>query len=289
MPRVRDVRDFPVGGHVVQENSRTRGTVRSHPHPVVGNGVFFRDVGFRYFFFFAHGPNLQLSNCPAYARPMDISLRHEGSVAILTWNDGENRINADSLERLNALLDELQATSGPLAVVLTGAGKFFSNGLDLGRFGANPAEFTATLEELERTIARLFLFPAYTVAALNGHAFAGGALLSCAFDYRVMRGDRGYWCMNEAEIGLALDEKLWSIMSHRIPRATAIVAATTAHRFSGPDALRFGIVESVAGEADVLAHALVVAESMAHLDRPTLGVHKRLIHGAEAALLGFTK
>ena len=75
---------------------------------------------------------------------MDISLRHEGSVAILTWNDGENRINADSLERLNALLDELEATKGPMSVVLTGVGKFFSNGLDLERFGANPAEFAAT-------------------------------------------------------------------------------------------------------------------------------------------------
>src|ERR1017187_8771193 len=102
MPVVRDVLDFPVGGHVVKENSRARRTVRSHPHPVVGNGVFFRDVGFRYFFFFAHGPNLQLSNCPAYARPLDISLRHEGSAAILTWNDGENRITADPLARLNA-------------------------------------------------------------------------------------------------------------------------------------------------------------------------------------------
>jgi enoyl-CoA hydratase/carnithine racemase len=220
---------------------------------------------------------------------MDISLRHEGSVAILTWNDGENRINADSLERLNALLDELQATSGPLAVVLTGAGKFFSNGLDLGRFGANPAEFTATLEELERTIARLFLFPAYTVAALNGHAFAGGALLSCAFDYRVMRADRGYWCMNEAKIGLALDEKLWSIMSHRIPRATAIVAATTAKRFNGPDALAAGIVEATASEDDVLRHAIDVAAQYATLDRTTLSKHKYLAHGGEAKFLGWKK
>ena len=64
--------------------------------------------------------------------------------------------------------------------------------------------------------------------------------------------------------------------------------ATTARRFSGPDALRFGIVEAVASEDDVLAHALVVAESPAtprshrHSD-----VHKRLIHGAEATFLGF--
>ncbi len=219
---------------------------------------------------------------------MDITLTREGSVAVLTWNEGENRINLDSLARLNELLDEIEATDGPVSIVLTGSGKFFCNGLDLERFGNQRDEFVETLHQLEQTIGRLLVFPAYTVAALNGHAFAGGALISCAFDYRIMREDRGYWCMNEAEIGLALDERLWSILANRLPRATAIVAATTARRFSGPNALRFGIVDAVAGEGDVLAQALVVAESMAHLDRPTLGVHKRLIHGAEATLLGFT-
>jgi enoyl-CoA hydratase/carnithine racemase len=219
---------------------------------------------------------------------MDISLRREGPVAVLTWNDGENRLNADSLERLNVLLDELEATTEPLSIVLTGVGKFFSNGLDLARFGANPAEFAATLEELERTVARLMLFPVYTVAALNGHTFAAGALLSCAFDYRVMREDRGYWCMNEAEIGLALDDKLWSILEHRVPRATAIVAATTARRFTGPDALAAGIVEATASEGELLAHAIEVATRYASLDRATLSKHKYLAHSEEAALLGWT-
>lgn len=220
---------------------------------------------------------------------MDISLRHEGPVAVLTWNDGENRLNTDSLERLNALLDELETTSGPLAVVLTGVGKFFSNGLDLERFGANPAEFAATLEDLERTIGRLFLFPAYTVAAINGHCFAGGALLSCAFDYRVMREDRGYWCMNEAEIGLTLDATLWSILHHRLPRATAVMAATTAKRFTAPDALDAGIVEATASDDEVVGHAIEVASRYATLDRGTLARHKALAHGDESVLLGWTK
>ena len=220
---------------------------------------------------------------------MDISVRQEGSVAVITWNEVENRINLDSLERLNTILDELQSLEGPLAVVLTGQGKFFCNGLDLERFADQRDEFIETLHELERTIGRLLVFPAYTVAALNGHTFAGGALISCAFDYRVMREDRGYWCMNEAEIGLALDERLWSILINRLPRASAIVAATTARRFSGPDAVRLGIVEAVASEADLLAHALLVAEPLASLDRKTLAEHKWLAHGNEAQFLGFSR
>jgi enoyl-CoA hydratase/carnithine racemase len=220
---------------------------------------------------------------------MDITLRREGAVAILTWDDGENRVNLDSLSLLNTRLDEVEATEGPLALVLTGTGKFFSNGLDLGRFGSNPEEFNATLKEAKRTIGRLFLFPAYTVAAINGHAFAMGAMISCGFDYRVMREDRGYWCMNEAEIGLALDEQLFSILTARLPRPTAIVAATTAKRFTGPEALAAGIVEAITSDDHVLRHALDVAEAHANLARGTLAQHKVLAHGDEAALLGWTR
>lgn len=218
---------------------------------------------------------------------MDITLTRDDAVAVLTWNDGENRINFDSLARINEILDELETLEGPFALVLTGTGKFFSNGLDLGRFGSDHAELEATLSELNRTIGRLMVFPAYTVAALNGHTFAGGALLSCAFDYRVMREDRGYWCMNEAEIGLPLNEELLSILTHRLPRATAVDAMLRAHRFSGPEALTRGIVESTAGELDVVNRAIEVALAMAEMDRETLRTHKRLAHAQQARRLGF--
>ena len=219
---------------------------------------------------------------------MDITFRDEGSVAIIAWNDGENRVNLDSLARLNSLFDELEDRSGPLAMVLTGTGKFFSNGLDLERFGSVPSEFGDTLVEAKRTIGRLLLLPAYTVAAINGHAFAMGALISLGFDSRVMREDRGYWCMNEAEIGLPLDEQLISILSHRLPAATATRAALTAERFSAPDALSAGIIEATASEAEVVTQAIALAERYASLDRKNLAHHKVMIHGDEAAFLGAT-
>jgi Delta3-Delta2-enoyl-CoA isomerase len=219
---------------------------------------------------------------------MDITLRDEGSVAVITWNDGENRVNLDSLARLNSLFDELEDRSGPLAVVVTGAGKFFSNGLDLERFGSEPGEFGETLAEAKRTIGRLLVLPAYTVAAINGHAFAMGALISLGFDSRVMREDRGYWCMNEAEIGLALDEQLISILSHRLPAATATRAALTAERFSGPAALSSGIIEATASESEVMTKAIALAERYSSLDRKILAHHKGMIHGDEAAFLGVT-
>ena len=217
-----------------------------------------------------------------------MSVTQEGSVAVITWDDGENRINPDSLGRLHLILDELETIEGPLAIVWTGTGKFFSNGLDLERFASNPEELARTLSELYRVVARLLLFPAYSVAALNGHTFAGGALLSCAVDYRIMREDRGFWCMNEAEIGLALNEKLAAILFNRLPRATAIDALLTARRFGARDALGAGIVEEVASEDELVPRAIEVASVMAPKDRDVLAQHKRIAYGAAADFLGFT-
>ncbi len=216
-----------------------------------------------------------------------MSVAREGAVAVITWDDGENRINRDSLGWLHAILDELEGAPGPLAIVWTGVGKFFSNGLDLARFGADPEELGATLRELHRSVARLLLFPSYSVAALNGHTFAGGALLSCAVDYRVMREDRGFWCMNEADIGFALDAKLAAILFNRLPRATAIEAMITARRYGAADARAAGIVQESATEDQLVARAVEVAGAMAGKDRVTLAAHKRVAYGEVATFLGF--
>jgi Delta3-Delta2-enoyl-CoA isomerase len=260
----------------------------AHPDPILGERILLRDVWLGDFYVVTHGHNLLPSLFQPYSRLMDISLRDEGSVAVITWNDGENRVNLDSLARLNSLFDELEDRPGALAVVMTGTGKFFSNGLDLERFGSIPGEFADTLVEAERTIGRLLVLPAYTVAAINGHAFAMGALISLGFDARVMREDRGYWCMNEAEIGLPLDERLYSILSHRLPVATARRAALTAQRFNASEALSGGIIEATASESDVLSDAIAMAERYATLNRKILGHHKAMIHGEEATYLGAT-
>ncbi len=211
---------------------------------------------------------------------MGVTLSFEGPVAVLTWDDGENRLNPASMDELGGRAAELAERDGPLAIVLTGVGKFFSNGLDLASLDGDLGGVYDLVARLERLVARLVVLPVYTVAAINGHCFAGGALLGCAFDRRVMRADRGYWCMNEAEIGLALTEGLWAILENRLPRATAIEAMTTARRYGGPEALATGIVEEVADEGHVLEAAVAAATRCAHLDRATLAHHKRLAHAS---------
>ena len=216
---------------------------------------------------------------------MGVTRSFDGPVAVLTWDDGENRLNPASMDELSGQFAELAERDGPLAVVLTGVGKFFSNGLDLASLGSDLAGVYGLVERLERLVAQLVVAPLYTVAAINGHCFAGGALLGCALDRRVMRDDRGYWCMNEAEIGLALTEGLWAILENRLPRASAIEAMTTARRYGGPEALAAGIVEELSDEDHLVERAVAAAARGSRLDRATLAHHKRLAHGALAARL----
>ena len=218
---------------------------------------------------------------------MEISLEQHGPVAVITWNDGENRINLDSIARLNEIFNELDDVTDPLAVVWTGTGKFFSNGLDLERFANEPDEMTATVSALHVLFGRILVFPAYTVAAINGHAFAGGAMLSCTTDLRVMRSDRGFWCLNEAELGLPLTDEMAAVVFGRLPATAAREAALTARRFSAVDALAAGIVELIAPEEDVLPLAVARAAEVATKDRRVIKVHKRQAFGDIARRVGF--
>jgi enoyl-CoA hydratase/carnithine racemase len=218
---------------------------------------------------------------------MSLEMDQRGAVAILRWNDGENRVHSDSMAEWHAALDQLESVEGPLAVVATGTGKFFSNGLDLDRFAADPDEAGAAIAACKLLLGRLLLFPAYSVAAINGHAFAAGAMISCCFDARVMRSDRGYFCFPEVDIALPFDEALTAAVSARLPAEAVQDAMLTGRRYSAEEALALGIVTDTADEARVLETAVALAEPMAGKHREVIAIHKRLLFGTAARTCGY--
>lgn len=215
-----------------------------------------------------------------------IDIEQQGDVAIVHWRDGENRFDRASVARWHAVLDELEAVEGPLAVVVVGEGKFFSNGLDLDGFAAGPDTAGAVVTEVERLFGRLLVFPAYVAFALNGHTFAAGAMLACAADVRVMREDRGYWCLPEADLGLPVTDAMLAVVTARLPIAAAAEALNTARRYSAPDALAAGIVEHTAPEAEVLERAVALAAAQAGKDRTVVAQHKRMLFADAARRCG---
>jgi enoyl-CoA hydratase/carnithine racemase len=213
---------------------------------------------------------------------MSIDVEEAGAVRILRWDDGENRMNPDSMAELHAALDHLEAIEGPLGVVLTGTGKFFSNGLDLDRFAAAPDELAETAGLLHDAFARVLLFPAYTVAAINGHAFAAGAMLSACFDARVMRVDRGYWCLPEVDLGLPLSGPMTAAVSARLPAEAVQDAMLTGRRYPAEEAHALGIVTETAAADRVVAVAVQLAAEVAGKDRAVIAAHKQHLFGKAA-------
>lgn len=205
-----------------------------------------------------------------------IDLQVHDQVHVLRMQLGENRFNAASLDALNQALDRVEKSDLPSALVTCGEGKFYSNGLDLD-WMANAGQ-AAALENVQRVhelLARLLTFPMITVAAINGHAFAAGAMFALAHDYRVMRSDRGYFCLPEVDIQIPFTRTMNALILRRLPNTTAHEAMTTGQRYTAATALERGIVQHVESEQDVVPKAIALAKSFAGKPRATLAKIKQ--------------
>jgi enoyl-CoA hydratase/carnithine racemase len=108
------------------------------------------------------------------------TLDRHGSVFVLTLGDDENRFHPERLAAISAALDEVEAAEGAKAVVTTGVGKFYSNGLDLDFMSTHPDDAESVLNDVHALFARVLTFPAPIAGALQGHTFAAGAMLALA-------------------------------------------------------------------------------------------------------------
>jgi len=208
--------------------------------------------------------------------------RHD-DVFVLRMDDGENRFNPGSITEIDAALDTVLATQDggetPCALVTTGTGKFFSNGIDLDWMLSGDVEDPmAFIGDMLTMWARMMSMPIPTVAAVNGHAFAGGAMFSLAHDHVLMRADRGYWSVNEVLLRMRLAPGMQAILSGRLPAPTARRAILTAHRFDGPTALAAGIADAIYDDEALLPQAVELAQSLAPTAHPILGDLKEDLH-----------
>lgn len=213
-------------------------------------------------------------------------LERDGEVFILRLDTGdENRFNPALLAIVEEALDEVDAVSGPRALVTVGNGKFWCNGLDLEWMTANPEHVTACRDQVQALLARTLATPTVTVAALNGHAFGAGAMWALAHDARVMRRDRGWFCLPEVDLGRSFTPGMSALIRARLSPAAAHEAMTTGRRYGGADALMAGIVESTELADQVLPAAVGLARSLAAKSGPARGRIKDILYAEALAAL----
>jgi len=213
------------------------------------------------------------------------TLEREGDVFVLDLGDGENRFTHDWLAEVSSALDEVEKASGPRALVTAAAGKFYSYGLDLDWLMTAPDAHDDYIAAVQAVLARVLALPVVTVAAVQGHAFGAGAMLPLAHDFRVMRADRGFWCLPEADLKLPFTEGMTALILARLTPQVAHEAMVTSRRYGGADAVAAGIADRAVDEQAVRATAIEIAAAQAGKADGSLGAIKsRLYADAVTAL-----
>lgn len=213
------------------------------------------------------------------------TVSRDGELFVLDLGEGENRLDANWVEAVEAALGEAEAAEAPRALVTVASGKFWSNGLDLEWMGANG-------ERVEEFIGRLHaLFAAFlgggvpTVAAIQGHAFAAGAMFALAHDQIVMREDRGFFCLPEIDIRLPFTPGMNALLRSRLTAPVAHEAMTTGRRYGGGEAVAAGIVAEAVPEDRVREAAFERARARAGSDPGTLAAIKQRLYAEALATL----
>jgi Delta3-Delta2-enoyl-CoA isomerase len=213
------------------------------------------------------------------------SLERDGEVYLLDLGDGENRFNVDFFDALEAHLDEVQAAAAPRALVTKATGKFWSNGLDLEWMAANPELIEDFVPRVHELLARVLALDVPAVAALQGHTFAAGAMLALAHDQRVMRVDRGFFCLPEVDIQIPFTTGMNALITARLSPRAAHEAMTTGRRYGGADAAAAGIVDEAVEADRVLARAVELAAALAGKHPATLATIKERLYAPALAAL----
>ena len=163
--------------------------------------------------------------------------------------------------------------------------KFYCNGLDLDwMMGDGKSDATAMVSDVIRTLGRLLAFPVPSVAAVNGHAFAGGAMFAMAHDFRVMRIDRGFFCLPEVDLGLPLADDMTAVLQSKLRAEVLNELVLTGARVGGERCRELGIVDEAVPGEQVLARAIERAEALSGKDRGAYGALKRGLYGPLIAI-----
>ena len=189
-------------------------------------------------------------------------------VAVVSLNDGENRFNPEFLEAFLRVLDTIeQETEARTLIVRATDEKIFCNGIDLNWIApllksGEKEPIKAFLFKLNDLFKRIILYPMPTIAAITGHAFAGGAILACAFDFRFMRTDRGFFCFPEVDLNIPFLPGMIALIKKAIPMYKFEEMQYTGKRLTGQECEAHHIVMKACHINDLMNEALAFAKTL---------------------------
>jgi enoyl-CoA hydratase len=203
-----------------------------------------------------------------------IEAGEQDGVALLRLAHG--RANAMSLEFCRALTARLREVADAPAVVVTGSGHIFSAGVDLLRLidGGVPY-IRELLPALSEMLAAVFAHPKPVVAAINGHAIAGGCVLACAADRRLMARDAGRIGVTELLVGVPFPPAAMEIMRCAAAPQYFEDALFSGATYTPPEAAGRGLVHDIVDPHELIERAVAAAKGLAALSPAAFALTKR--------------
>ena len=198
-----------------------------------------------------------------------------GPVSVLRMEHG--KVNALDVELFEALDRELSAVeaSDSRAVVLTGSGKAFSAGVDLFRILNGGEDYLHRfLPLLSSGLERLFLFPKPVVAAINGHALAGGCIIACACDYRVMARGPATIGVTELRVGVPFPATPLEILRFAAAPHTIQETIYSGRPYSPEEGLVRGLIDEITEPEGLLERACEVAAGYGEIPAESFRITK---------------
>ncbi len=191
-------------------------------------------------------------------------IERNGTVALLRMENGKaNAISAALLERLDGLIKEL---GDARAVVITGQGTAFCAGLDLPALvDLDRTTMRGFIRRFEDVILRIFELPIPVIAAVNGHAVAGGCVLALQADLRIGADRDARIGLNETRIGIGLPGPVLETLRWQIPGSSLTPLALEGRLVSPREALQLGLLHELVPEGELLDRALQRAADLAAL------------------------
>ncbi|MBI2824713.1 MAG: enoyl-CoA hydratase/isomerase family protein [Planctomycetia bacterium] len=205
-----------------------------------------------------------------------IEREDRGSVAVLRMARGKgNSVNIDFLEAMMAAVADIEV-SPARAMVVTGQGRNFSAGVDLAAVSeGGRAYLERFLPVLSRAFKQIVTFPKPVVAAVNGHAIAGGCINMLAADYRLVALGDARIGLTELLVGVPFPAWAFEIARATIPPQHFASLCYTGRTLTPTEALAHGLADELVEQDQLLDRACAVAEQFAAVPAETFALTKR--------------
>ncbi len=210
-----------------------------------------------------------------------VQVEKHGALRIVTMKRPPvNAIDVPFLEELERAFEPLATDDDVGAVVFTGSGSCFSAGLDLRQLASSrPDDLRRLILTLNRVLLGLFSLPRPLVAALNGHAIAGGLMLAMCCDFRVAASERCKVGLTEVRAGFTFPASGIEIARSGFDPPTLHYLAQIGRNIDSAEAHRRGIVDELVDADAVFARAVAVAEDLASVPRGAYVGTKQQLRG----------